>query len=148
MQSLPPCGGPFYESVMKRLYRDRWDKKVAGICGGMGQFLRLDPTIIRLFVTFFCILTGLLPIGVVYVIGWILIPLGPRTYIEIKCRKLYLSEGDRKLAGLCSGIAKTFGIDPTVVRLITLIALFITGFFPILITYIVGMCITPKKYHF
>jgi len=132
---------------MKRLYRDRWDKKVAGICGGMGQFLTLDPTIIRLFLVFFCVLTGLLPIAIVYIIGWMLIPPGPTTYIEINCKKLYLAEQGKKLAGICSGIAKTFDLDPTIVRLFTLFALFITGFFPILITYFVGICIIPKKHH-
>ena len=132
---------------MRRLYRDRWDKKVAGVCGGIGQFLKLDPTIIRLFVVFFFVLTGLLPIAIIYVTGWMLIPLGPTTYIEIKCKKLYLSERNKKIAGVCCGIAKTFDLDPTIVRLATLFALFITGFFPILITYVVGMCIIPKKHH-
>jgi phage shock protein C len=32
----------------KRLYRSRYERKVAGVCGGLGEFLGIDPTIIRL----------------------------------------------------------------------------------------------------
>ena len=32
----------------KRLYRSRTDKKLAGVCGGLGEYLNMDPTIIRL----------------------------------------------------------------------------------------------------
>ena len=132
---------------MRRLYRDRWDKKVAGVCGGLGQFLKLDPTIIRLLVIFLCVITGLLPFLIIYVVIWILIPLGPRIYIEIKCKKIYLSDRDKKIAGVCAGIARRFNFDPNILRLITILALFITGFFPILITYFVGILVIPKRYN-
>lgn len=33
-------------------------------------------------------------------------------------RKLYRSITDRKIAGVCGGLAEYFGVDPTVVRLI------------------------------
>ncbi len=32
----------------KKLYRSRTDKMVAGVCGGLGRYLGLDPTLIRL----------------------------------------------------------------------------------------------------
>ncbi|MBP3203220.1 MAG: PspC domain-containing protein [Bacteroidales bacterium] len=32
----------------KKLYRSRTDKTIAGICGGMGKYFNIDPTIIRL----------------------------------------------------------------------------------------------------
>ena len=59
----------------RRLYRSRKDKIIAGICGGVGQYLNVDPIIIRLI---FIIL--LLTIGsgiLIYIIAWILIPLEP-----------------------------------------------------------------------
>jgi phage shock protein C len=31
----------------KKLYRSTTDKKIAGICGGLGEYLNVDPTIIR-----------------------------------------------------------------------------------------------------
>ena len=32
----------------KRLVKSRTDRKIAGVCGGIGEFLGIDPTIIRL----------------------------------------------------------------------------------------------------
>ncbi|QVL56912.1 MAG: PspC domain-containing protein [Simkaniaceae bacterium] len=130
---------------MKRLYRDRWDKKVAGVCGGLGQYLGMDPTIIRLLAVFICVITAFLPLVVLYIIAWMLMPLGPPTYIQYDCRRLYRSVRDRKIAGVCGGIAETLKIDSMIVRLITIIALIPTGFFPIIITYIIGIVIIPER---
>ena len=33
---------------MKRLYRSRIDKRICGVCGGIAEYLEVDPTIIRL----------------------------------------------------------------------------------------------------
>lgn len=130
---------------MKRLYRDRWDKKISGVCGGLGQFLFIDPTIIRLFFVVICIFTGILPVLILYIAAWMLIPLGPSTYIAFECKKLYRSIKNRKISGICGGIAEILNIDSTVVRLVVLFALFITGVIPILVTYIVGTLIIPEK---
>lgn len=130
---------------MKRLFRDRWDKKVAGVCGGLGQFLKIDPTIIRLLVVMICIFTAVLPVLILYIVAWMLIPLGPPTYIEFECKKLYRSVQDRKISGICGGIAESLGIDPTIVRIVVLFALLITGVIPVLVGYIVGTLIIPEK---
>lgn len=39
-------------------------------------------------------------------------------------KKLYRSLTDRKISGVCGGIAKYFGIDATIVRLIWTLAVF------------------------
>jgi phage shock protein C len=31
----------------KRLYRSRHDRKIAGICGGLGEYFNVDPTLVR-----------------------------------------------------------------------------------------------------
>jgi len=36
-------------------------------------------------------------------------------------KKLYLSDNDKKIAGVCGGIANYFGIDSTLVRLVWVI---------------------------
>ena len=33
---------------VKRLYRSRKERMISGVCGGLGVFLGLDPTVIRL----------------------------------------------------------------------------------------------------
>lgn len=55
-----------------RLYRSRTDRMLGGVCGGLGDFLGLDPTWIRL--AFFLLVFGG---GVgfwVYILMWMLIP--------------------------------------------------------------------------
>ena len=32
----------------KRLYRSVRDKKLAGVCGGIAEYFKMDPTIVRL----------------------------------------------------------------------------------------------------
>ena len=62
---------------VKRLYRSRNDKIIAGVCGGIAAYSRIDPVIIRLawaLITLF----SLLFVGiVVYLICWIVIPEAP-----------------------------------------------------------------------
>jgi len=62
---------------MKKIYRSKTDEKLAGICGGLGEMLSIDSTIIRLGVVFATIITGFFPMIVTYIIGWIIIPEGP-----------------------------------------------------------------------
>lgn len=130
---------------MKKLFRDRWDKKVSGVCGGLGQYLGMDPTIIRLLVVLICIFTGVLPLLVLYIIAWMLIPQGPPTYIQFECKKLYRSVHNRKVGGICGGIAEVLKIDATIVRIVMLFAMLLTGVFPLLIAYFVGIVIIPEK---
>lgn len=60
---------------VKRLYRSRGDRWLAGICGGIGRYVDLDPTLIRaLFVLFGLVVGGGL---LLYVILWVIIPLEP-----------------------------------------------------------------------
>jgi len=46
-------------------------------------------------------------------------------------KRLYRSNKDRMLAGVCGGIAEYFNIDPTLVRLLAVVGFFVTasGFF-------------------
>ena len=59
-------------------------------------------------------------------------------------RKLYKSETDRKILGVCGGIADYFGIDSTIVRLIVV---FITlwGFVPGILIYIIAAFVMPAS---
>ena len=58
-------------------------------------------------------------------------------------KRLYKSESDKKICGVCSGIAKYFSIDPTLVRL-GLVAFCILGGSGIL-AYIVCALIMPEE---
>ncbi len=42
----------------KKLYRSKTNKKLAGVCAGIGDYFGIDPTLVRLAWVFFCILGG------------------------------------------------------------------------------------------
>ena len=59
-------------------------------------------------------------------------------------RKLYLSDNDREIAGVCGGLAEYFGIDSTIVRILWALAVMVsygTGF----ILYLVFWLIVPRE---
>lgn len=60
---------------MKRLYRSKKDKIIAGVCGGLAEYFEVDPTIVRLVfvITLFAGGTGLLA----YIIALIVMPEEP-----------------------------------------------------------------------
>jgi len=57
---------------MKRLFRSRNNKIIAGVCGGVGEYFNIDPVLVRLVwgILFFIGGAGLLG----YIIAWIIIP--------------------------------------------------------------------------
>ena len=59
----------------KRLFRSRTNKVLAGVCGGLGEYMNVDPVVIRLMWLLLVIATGFVPGVVVYVISIFLIPL-------------------------------------------------------------------------
>ena len=59
---------------MKRLFRSQTNKKIAGICGGIGEMTDTDPTIIRLIVIVLGLATGFFPFFIAYLIAWWIIP--------------------------------------------------------------------------
>ncbi len=60
-------------------------------------------------------------------------------------KRLYLSQTDKKIAGLCGGIAETYDIDPSLVRLGFVFVDLVTGIIPLLAVYIVAWLIMPKR---
>ena len=58
-------------------------------------------------------------------------------------RKLYRSKTDKKILGVCGGIAEYFGIDSTIVRLILVLAVIFAGVG--LLAYLIAALIMPVK---
>lgn len=60
--------------VSKRLYRSRTDRMIGGVAGGLGAYLDVDATLIRVA----WVILGLMGAGVLaYIICWIIIPEEP-----------------------------------------------------------------------
>jgi len=60
-------------------------------------------------------------------------------------KKLYLSDSDKKIAGVCGGIAETYDIDSTLIRLAWVFIGLATAIIPALVTYIIAWIIIPQK---
>lgn len=61
----------------KKLYRSKDQRMICGVCGGIGEYFNIDPTIIRLVWALFGLTgSGLL----VYIAAAIIIPDAPGTY--------------------------------------------------------------------
>jgi phage shock protein C len=59
-------------------------------------------------------------------------------------KKLYRSSSDKKIAGVCGGLAEYFNIDATVIRGI-FILLLLPGGFPGFIPYVIIWLLAPVK---
>ncbi len=53
-------------------------KIIAGVCGGIAEWLGWDPTLVRILYIFVSILSAAFPGTLVYIILWIIMP-GPET---------------------------------------------------------------------
>ncbi|MBR5121334.1 MAG: PspC domain-containing protein [Oscillospiraceae bacterium] len=66
--------------MQKKLYRSNHDKKIAGVCGGIAEYLGCDPTIVRI-ISSVLILTWF-PALVIYTICAFVVPIDPNdTYV-------------------------------------------------------------------
>ncbi|OGF14209.1 MAG: PspC domain-containing protein [Candidatus Eisenbacteria bacterium RBG_16_71_46] len=59
----------------KRLYRSRTDRKIAGVCGGLGAYLGIDPVILRILWVALVLGAGFGLLA--YVIFWLIVPEEP-----------------------------------------------------------------------
>ena len=68
---------------MKKLYLSK-DKKVLGVCGGIGEYFEVDPTLIRLGWVVLAILTGIVPGIIAYIIAAIVMPVDDKAINDSK----------------------------------------------------------------
>jgi phage shock protein PspC (stress-responsive transcriptional regulator) len=215
----------------RKLYKSSTDKMIGGVCGGLGEYFNVDPTVLRIAWVGIALITlpigpaGLFIGGLAYLACWLIIPSNPNeaglvetqeltadapppperdiqsnsliwgivlvllalvvlsnmdgmpfalrksadtlaamffmalvvggAYWMIKHRpqmtevfkgltdrKLYRSTTDKKIFGVCGGLAESFEIDPTLVRLGWAFAAMLTGGTAILI-YLVMAFVMP-----
>jgi len=60
---------------MKKLQRSKTNRTFTGLLGGIGEYLNIDPIIVRLIFVFFLFVSNVWPAVIVYVIGWLVVPL-------------------------------------------------------------------------
>ncbi|MES2748932.1 MAG: PspC domain-containing protein [Patescibacteria group bacterium] len=63
----------------------------------------------------------------------------------MKDKKIYRDQETALVAGVLSGLAEYFKQDPVVFRLIAIVLLILTGFFPGILFYLMAWAMMPRK---
>lgn len=70
----------------RKLYRSRKDRMIAGVAGGLGEYLNMDPTLVRLLFVLFALAGG--PGLLVYLVMLLVVPEepldSPSTIVEVE----------------------------------------------------------------
>ncbi len=107
---------------MKRLMRIPDEGRVAGVCAGIARYFDIDVTLVRLLWLILAIVPGAIVGGLLaYAAAWIIIPPGTAVPPALGRPRLARSATDRRIAGVCGGVAAYAGIDATVVRIAVVI---------------------------
>lgn len=69
------------QKQVKRLYLSETDKKISGVCGGIGEYFDLDPTLVRLAYLLLTVFTGVFPGLIAYIVLAVIIPKPPQTVL-------------------------------------------------------------------
>lgn len=125
----------------RRLYRSRNDRLLAGLAGGVAEYLGADSALMR-FLLVFLVLAGVGSPVLLYLLGWFLVPENAELS-NLERNRLHRSETQRMIAGVCGGLAETVDADPTIVRLIAVLLL-LTGGIAIPL-YLVAWFILPPR---
>jgi phage shock protein C len=97
--------------------------KIAGVCAGLAAYFEADVTLVRLIWVILSVVPGVFIGGVVaYIAAWLLLPVATlQERPVVTANRLTRSERDRKIGGVCGGLAEFFGVDPTIVRLVAVV---------------------------
>lgn len=59
------------------LHRSASNRVLAGVCGGIAEHFRSDPTAVRLLAVVLGVITGIIPLLALYLVAAVIIPEGP-----------------------------------------------------------------------
>jgi phage shock protein C len=129
----------------RRLTRRPAEGKVAGVCAGLAAYFDADVTLVRLAWIVLSIWPGAIVLGVAaYIAAWLLTP-AEDAVSGTQRRHLLRSLSDRKIAGVCGGLAEYFDSDPTLVRLAWVIGSIVAGAVVFgVVAYLIAWLIVPS----
>lgn len=116
------CGAPVQESqesaAPRRLTRRPAEGKLGGVCAGIAAYLNTDATVVRLLWVILSVVPGVIIGGLIaYAVAWVLLPADAAALPRPAARRLQRSATDRRIAGVCGGLAEYFEVDSTLVRI-------------------------------
>lgn len=57
---------------MKKLYKSRYDRKLCGVCGGIGEYFGIDSTLVRLIMVLIALVSAGFPVAIFYIVAAVL----------------------------------------------------------------------------
>ena len=60
-----------------RLYRSKNDVMIGGVAAGLANYFKVDPTLVRLGLVLLAFFTAVVPVVLLYVIMWAVMPKNP-----------------------------------------------------------------------
>ena len=142
------CGTPFAPGAFqsRRLLRRPDEGQLAGVCAGLAHYLRVDVTIVRLLWVVLTIMPGAIIGGIIaYAAAWLLMPESNEvTPTNSAVERLYRSDTNRKIAGVCGGLAAYFKVDATLIRLAAVVLTIYPGaIIGGVIAYVIAWIVIP-----
>jgi phage shock protein C len=135
-------------SSHKRLSRISSSGKIAGVCAGIADYLDTDVTLVRLAWLVLSVVPGCFVGGIAaYIVAWIIMPdSGPSAEIDSSAPRLTRSTADRKIAGVCGGLAEYLKLDSTLVRLVWAVLTVMPGAIVLgVVAYLLAWFIIPGR---
>jgi len=114
----------------RRLVRRPAEGKIGGVCAGLADYFNTDVALVRAAWVVLSIWPGAVVLGVVaYLATWLLMPRADAAdgASAAPQPRLVRSRSDRRIAGVCRGLAEYFEVDPTIVRVTWVILSIIAG---------------------
>ena len=132
--------------TIRRLTRSRPHGTIAGVCAGLADYFGVDAVLVRAAWVVFSIVPGAVIGGVLaYLAAWLIIPEDAGAAPVPIAPRLTRSTTDKRIAGVCGGLAEYFGVDATPVRLLWIIVSILGGAgIGGVIAYAFGWLIIPR----
>jgi phage shock protein C len=130
----------------RRLTRRPAEGKLGGVCAGLAEYFDADVALVRAIWVVLSIWPGAIVLGVIaYVAAWILMPRAEGAdAVTAPRRRAVRSLTDKRIAGVCGGLADYFDVDPTIVRLAWVVLSIVAGAVVFgVIAYVVAWFIIP-----
>ena len=144
------CGGQTTVASRqpRKLFRHSARGRIAGVCAGLADYLGADVTLVRLVWVVLSIVPGGFVGGLVaYLAAWMLMPDASQSTLtgDASKRRLTRSLGDRRIGGVCGGIAEYLSVDSTVVRVAWAVLAIVPGAIVLgVAAYVVAWFIMPE----
>lgn len=58
----------------RRLTKSKNDRRICGVCGGIAEYIDVDPTVVRVMVAILAVCSAVIPVFFVYLLAAMIMP--------------------------------------------------------------------------